>query len=431
MDNTLNQQRSSTLFFPIAIILIAIAQQGWLLTIEDQSLYGIPKLDVFLFGELVLVAGTHYLTRRYFVKRLSSGEDYFRAILDSERINLSFRVPINKKDILMHFWSTLNEIMQNSEATISEMRRTVSRLIPMAEELTDTYSSNTQKAALQAQISRSVIDAINEVHESNQLVNQRADEIARSARTGLECLNLNQRLIHEMVASIDHLSNQLHCVSQQIEALHQSSERIGQVVKIIKDIADQTNLLALNAAIEAARAGEQGRGFAVVADEVRTLAARTSSSTTEIQKTIELIQKSTTSVVNTMSASQSAMQESITKSKLAETQLEEMYHSTEHINEAANNIRLSIAEQTVSVERTRHASDGLTELNAEALEDSKIHTVSGNDLIKLNGALKQNLEKFIVSDSSWSTQKRSTSRVVREDNSMSNSTESTGEVELW
>lgn len=327
MDNTLNQQRSSTLFFPIAIILIAIAQQGWLLTIEDQSLYGIPKLDVFLFGELVLVAGTHYLTRRYFVKRLSSGEDYFRAILDSERINLSFRVPINKKDILMHFWSTLNEIMQNSEATISEMRRTVSRLIPMAEELTDTYSSNTQKAALQAQISRSVIDAINEVHESNQLVNQRADEIARSARTGLECLNLNQRLIHEMVASIDHLSNQLHCVSQQIEALHQSSERIGQVVKIIKDIADQTNLLALNAAIEAARAGEQGRGFAVVADEVRTLAARTSSSTTEIQKTIELIQKSTTSVVNTMSASQSAMQESITKSKLAETQLEEMYHS--------------------------------------------------------------------------------------------------------
>ena len=431
MDNTLNKQRSSTLFFPIASIFVAIALQGWLLNTENQTLYAIPKLDVFLFGELVLVAGTHYLTRRYFVKRLSSGEDYFRAIFDSERINLSFRVPINKNDVLMHFWSTLNEIMQHSEATISEMRRTVSRLIPMAEELTDTYSSNTQKAALQAQISRSVIDAINEVHESNQLVNRRADEIARSARTGLECLNLNQRLIHEMVSSIDHLSNQIQCVSQQIEALHQSSERIGQVVKIIKDIADQTNLLALNAAIEAARAGEQGRGFAVVADEVRTLAARTSASTTEIQKTIELIQKSTTSVVNTMSASQSAMQESITKSKLAETQLEEMHQSTEHINEAANNIRLSIAEQTLSVERTRHASDGLTELNAEALEDSKIHTISSNDLIKLNGALKQNLEKFIVSDSSWPIQKRRKARAVQEDNSMSNSTESTGDVELW
>jgi len=418
--------------FSLVIVPVGIGLQNWLLNLEVQYVYGIPRVLILFLQDLMIVAGTYYIARRSFIKRLAAGERHFQRIIDSEQINLTSRIPINDKDIFARSWSSFNELMEKSDNAITKIRDSVSRLIPMSEELTDTYSSNTQKAAMQTEISRSVINAINEVHESNLLVNQSADEITQSARVGMECVNVNQQLMHETLISIDHLSSQLQCASEQIEALHKSSEKIGQVIEVIKTIADQTNLLALNAAIEAARAGVYGRGFAVVADEVRTLAERTSTSTIEVQQTIEQIQKNTTTVVTTMSNSQSAMQASITKSKEAEIQLSEIQRSTQHINDVADNIRVSIIEQTASVEKTCIASDGLTELNADALENSKIHSVSSNDLVKLNDVLKQQLEKFIVSDTSWNIRKREKPRFEKENKMASQSiVVEDDNIELW
>jgi methyl-accepting chemotaxis protein len=247
----------------------------------------------------------------------------------------------------------------------------------------------------------------------------------------MERVNENQRLVNDMVLSIEHLSTQLACATEQIETLHSSSQQIGKIIEVIKTIADQTNLLALNAAIEAARAGEYGRGFAVVADEVRTLAERTRQSTIEVQQTIELIQKNTSAVVNTMANSQVAMQESKTKSTQAEVQLNEIGKSTQYINDVADSIRISITEQTAFVEKTRVVSDNLTELNADALESSRIHSVSSNDLILLNEVMKQQLETFIVSDTSWHTKKREKPRIVNKTMATSQTHENSEDIELW
>lgn len=386
---------------------------------------------IIFLQDVLIVAIAYFLMKRAFKKRLDAAEYVFKAILDVEKINLTARVPIPEKDILTDLWSVVNGLLERCENAITTIRGSVSRLVPMAQELTDTYSTTTQKAAMQTEISRSVINAINEVYGSNQLVNQRTDEIIESARSGMERVNENQRLVNDMVLSVDHLSTQLACAMEQIETLHASSQQIGKIIEVIKTIADQTNLLALNAAIEAARAGEYGRGFAVVADEVRTLAERTRQSTIEVQQTIELIQKNTSAVVNTMANSQVAMQESKTKSAQAEVQLNEIRKSTQYINDVADSIRISITEQTAFVEKTRVASDNLTELNADALESSRIHSVSSDDLISLNDVLKQQLETFVVSDASWRTKKREKPRIVNTSMAISQTHESSDDIELW
>ena len=404
---------------------------NWLLPINTPHISGLLLLFVLFFQDVLIVAVAYFLIKRSYKKRLEAAECYFQTILDAGKINMTARIQIPEKDILTDVWSALNGLLERNEDAITNIRRSVARLIPMAQELTDTYSTNTQKTAMQTEISRSVINAINEVYESNQLVNQRTDEIIRSARSGLECVDENQKIVNEMIVSIDNLSIQLACASEQIKALHVSSNQIDKIIEVIKTIADQTNLLALNAAIEAARAGEYGRGFAVVADEVRTLAERTRLSTIEVQQTIELIQKNTSTVVDTMAKSQAAMQESMTKSTQAEVQLNEIRKSTQHINDIADNIRISIAEQTTFVEKTRAASDSLTELNADALENSRIHTVSSDDLIKLNEVLKEQLEIFVVSDSSWHTKKRENPRVVKQPMMTVQSLENDDDIELW
>jgi methyl-accepting chemotaxis protein len=386
---------------------------------------------IIFLQDVLIVAIAYFLMKRAFKKRLDAAEYVFKAILDAEKINLTARVPIPEKDILTDLWSVVNGLLERCENAITTIRGSVSRLVPMAQELTDTYSTTTQKAAMQTEISRSVINAINEVYGSNQLVNQRTDEIIQSARSGMERVNENQRLVNDMVLSVDHLSTQLACAMEQIETLHASSQQVGKIIEVIKTIADQTNLLALNAAIEAARAGEYGRGFAVVADEVRTLAERTRQSTIEVQQTIELIQKNTSAVVNTMANSQVAMQESKTKSAQAEVQLNEIRKSTQYINDVADSIRISITEQTAFVEKTRVASDNLTELNADALESSRIHSVSSDDLISLNDVLKQQLETFVVSDASWRTKKREKPRIVNTSMAISQTHESSDDIELW
>jgi methyl-accepting chemotaxis protein len=117
---------------------------------------------VLFLQDVLIVAIAYFLMKRAFKKRLDAAEYFFKAILDAEKVNLTARAPLPEQDIPTDLWSVVNGLLERCENAITAMRGSVSRLIPMAQELTDTYSTNTQKAVMQTQISRSVIDAIND-----------------------------------------------------------------------------------------------------------------------------------------------------------------------------------------------------------------------------------------------------------------------------
>ncbi|WP_420800889.1 methyl-accepting chemotaxis protein [Pseudomonas cavernicola] len=166
-----------------------------------------------------------------------------------------------------------------------------------------------------------VATAFQEMSATAQDVAHNAAQAAEAARSADEASREGLGVIDKTTSAIELLASEMNVAMQEVEGLANSSQQIGSVLEVIRSIAEQTNLLALNAAIEAARAGEAGRGFAVVADEVRNLAKRTQDSVEEIRQVIEGLQNGTREVVSTMGSSHRQAQSSVSQVELAVTAL--------------------------------------------------------------------------------------------------------------
>lgn len=195
------------------------------------------------------------------------------------------------------------------DTLISGLQGTLSQLAGHADEVSravNTLSHSAQQVALgskqQSAAANSIAAAVEQMNVSIGRVSGNAREAYDTSRHSGELSNQGGDIIHNAATTMMQITETVQQTSRNLEALGQQSQQISSVVQVIKDVADQTNLLALNAAIEAARAGEQGRGFAVVADEVRNLAKRTTKATEEISHMIEAIQSSTELALNAMSA---------------------------------------------------------------------------------------------------------------------------------
>ncbi|MGD8640789.1 MAG: methyl-accepting chemotaxis protein, partial [Gammaproteobacteria bacterium] len=256
---------------------------------------------LLIIGVLVGFAGSFFISKAI-VSPLQETKSAMEDIASGHG-DLTKRISVKGNDEIAQLANAFNLFASKVQDIIKEVSGITARVAGASERLTVVTEETRKGADKQQQETDEVAIAVNEMSASGQEVARNANSAADAAHNADVAADNGRQVVGHTIEAIDSLANEVKEAGAVIDRVEQDSESIGGVLDVIRGIAEQTNLLALNAAIEAARAGEQGRGFAVVADEVRTLASRTQQSTAEIQSMIERLQSGTREAVNVMDQS--------------------------------------------------------------------------------------------------------------------------------
>jgi methyl-accepting chemotaxis protein len=298
-----------------------------------------------------------------------------------------FNLTTNRRDEMGYFVNDINKMHQSLYVIIKETSGTSNQLVVTLEQLSSIAHQTKSHMQDQEEQVLQIASAIEQMSASASEVSGNAETAAKSAQETNLLASQGEKSAHETQNTITNLLTEVENASNVIHQLGQDSDDIGSILEVIRGIAEQTNLLALNAAIEAARAGEQGRGFAVVADEVRTLAGRTQESTEEINEVISRLQASSKKATETMVNSKSIAQQ-----------------GSEHINQTSQIIN-KINSEMDGVEQVNHAIAAAAKKQNNVINDvsqsiNRISAVasdtvsSSSELVSVNDSLDLQAKKL-------------------------------------
>ena len=310
--------------------------------------------------------------------------------------DLRNRVTIESDDEIGELGRNMNRFLDTLAGIVANIKTTAGSVTTSAQVIAQHSNSDQRALDEQAQAIHAVVTAVEEMSAAIREVASNTSATADQAAGANDVSNRGLQVVERAMGSIDGLARELSDASQVIADVEAKATQVNSVIDVIRGIAEQTNLLALNAAIEAARAGEQGRGFAVVADEVRTLASRTQDSTRDIQSMLEGLQSGVMKAVNAIRASVQTAEGAVQLSSEAGNSLQEINSSLGEIKGKAIQIAAAVEEQSAVIEEINRNMVRIGDQSRATSEGAKQSAAQGRQLDSLAHNLSDTLGRFVV-----------------------------------
>ena len=335
------------------------------------------------FVPMVLVGGIRDLTLR--IREISQGEG-----------DLTQRINSRRKDELGQLAIAFDGFISRLQDLIREVSINCNAMDDNSKNLGSAYDSNRELNEEHGRGVELIATAVNQFSSSVKEVANSTLNVSNAIAETVELTQEGVGIIETSVNQVKELSEAIQNATEAIESLADDSNNIATVLDVIRNIAEQTNLLALNAAIEAARAGEHGRGFAVVADEVRALASKTQQSTEEIQLMIDRLQEGVKKAVISVQAGTGKVESNVEQAEKTRIMFEEVQNLTNQINEMTAQIAVATEEQTNVAEDISSNLVGLNDQNRKGQELAEKVREAADTANRLSAKLKGDMEQFRV-----------------------------------
>jgi methyl-accepting chemotaxis protein len=397
-DVTLNGQDRIISFAPVAGLPSAQWYIG--LSIDKDKAYAAlsqfrTSAIIAMLIAVAAIAGLLGLLIPVLMSPLTTMGRAMRDIAEGEG-DLTRRLTVQNKDEFGELATSFNRFVERIHASISEVSSATRLVHDLSEKVVSASNASINGSEEQSMRTNSVAAAINELGAATQEIARNAADASQHASGASEQAHGGREVVEEAISAMTALSQRISESCAQIETLNASTDEIGKILDVIKGISQQTNLLALNAAIEAARAGEAGRGFAVVADEVRNLAHRTQESAEEIHRMITSLQVGSREAVHTMNTSQVSSEQTVQVANQAGVRLASVTQRIGEIDGMNQSVATATEEQTAVVESLNLDITQINALNQQGVENLNDTLRHCDQLAQQAGRLKQLVGSFRI-----------------------------------
>lgn len=363
----------------------------------DSSLQGEIQQRQLIIAALILVLlVVVYLYIGFFMSVRNAINQFSKAARTVADGDMTAHIQLDNRDELGELTTEFNNMTDRIAELVLSVSRTTSDVDQQAMRVKDTASANSEAVARQMEESGQINEAMNQMVEAVHEVTESAHRVSDSANTAERDTEEGRAVVADTVDTINRLATEISGAVDVINRVSADSANISQVLVEIKAIAEQTNLLALNAAIEAARAGEQGRGFAVVADEVRSLSQRTHKSTEEIEGMISRLQSGVKDAVAAMTNSHDVTATTVRKSSEVTEALDRIAQGIATIVDMSHQIAQAAEEQSAVARNVNDNVEQISELGQTTASNAEETLASSRQMSELTASLQRLVEAFKV-----------------------------------